>query len=207
MSINVVAKDVINNFSIKNFVETGIYKCGTQRLVRSFFEELGVDDYKMWGVDIHEPYINDAKAMFGHDARMNFVLSESSLFLESFVMERRTLFYLDAHVWHANNNKPYPIIDEVRNISRMGGKPIIMIDDFQVPFDQSQNWTYGDSCGSVLNLNLIKESIIDKTDTIYYTLCGEPESNQGQCVIFINERNADISERISGIGIRGVSIW
>jgi len=204
MSINNVTKDVIKEFKLTNFIETGIYKGLVIGQVQQFYKELGIEDYKILGVDINEPWVNECRETFIDDPRIKFIHSDSAKWAptvhDSSASEERTLFFLDTHIFHGIGTNP--LYEEMKEIVKLKNKPVIMIDDFANPLNDTHNWIY-DPSGHPLGVDTIRRFIFDKTDIVYYPIEGEQDSNQGQGIIFIGETEETIGNRLDNMGIQG----
>jgi hypothetical protein len=204
VAINKVAKDIIEKFNITTFVETGIYQSLTAGMVYQYFKDLGVDDFSMYEVDIHAPYVAMGSAKYP-DKRIEFVESDSVKFLDKHVEDHfddpsRHLFFLDAHVHIGIGSNP--LFGEIDAILRMENNPIIMIDDFANPLDGTHNWIYGPD-GKPLGIESIRNQISSRTDIVYYPIDGEHESQQGQAIIFVDEYRDDLDDMLSDIAVMG----
>ena len=126
MPINTVVKDIIQEFNITNFVETGVYQCATAKLVFDCFKALNVENFVMWEVDNYEPYILVGQDKFS-DKRINFVTSDSVKFIHEYIEngtfeQNRTLFFLDAH-FHCQMGTDV-LYEEVEKLVRLKNKLI-----------------------------------------------------------------------------------
>lgn len=207
MAINNVAKSIIQEFGTRTFVETGVYQGLTTGMVLNYFKELGIEDFSIWEVDIHEPYITACREKFT-DPRVEFVTSDSSEFLFEYVKNHsndstRHLFFLDAHIHCGIGTNP--LYGEIEAILKMENKPIIIIDDFENPLNPTHNWTW-DPSGNKLCIASIQNLIQYRTDIVYCPIEGEHETCQGQGIIFVDEYADTLRDKLTTIAIQGVKI-
>jgi len=109
-------------------VETGTYRGETT----IFFASTGCPVYSS---EVNPRYLGYAQARLWSRPNVHFCLGDSRQFLrrliqDSTVSKDRVFFYLDAH-WHDD----LPLRDEVDLIFRHWTRPVVMVDDFQVPDD------------------------------------------------------------------------
>ena len=119
-------------------VETGTYR-GESTL---FFAAAGCPVYSS---EVNPRYLGYAQARLWSRFNVHFCLGDSRQFLhrlvqDSTVPKDRVFFYLDAH-WQDD----LPLREEVDLIFRNWTRPVVMIDDFQVPDDSGYQYDdYGD---------------------------------------------------------------
>lgn len=109
-------------------VETGTYR-GESTI---FFADAGCPVYSS---EVNPRYLGYAQLRLWARSNVHFCLGDSRQFLrrliqDSAVPKDRVFFYLDAH-WHDD----LPLREEVDLIFRHWTRPVVMIDDFQVPDD------------------------------------------------------------------------
>jgi hypothetical protein len=109
------------------------------------------------------------------------------------ITQKLTFFYLDAH-W----NSDLPLAEELRIITENWQRFIVMIDDFQVPFDKG--YTYDDYGGeNVLNVNYLNRTGID----FYIFFPGTSEQETGAkrgCVVLTSDKSiADELKEVSDL--------
>ena len=126
-----IFEDILYSFSPRAIVETGTFRgtttdyMATLAAVPVFSVEL---DAHSWGF---------SRARFLLDRRITLSHGDSRSFLRWLVSSGRVdptvpcFFYLDAH-W----NEDLPLVAELDFILGNFRSPLIMVDDFQVPFDQ-----------------------------------------------------------------------
>jgi hypothetical protein len=139
--------DLLYYFPIKAIVETGTFRGTTTAL-------FGATSLPVYTVEINPRYFSYAKMRFRFNrANIHLYRNDSRSFLKSLsedssVPKEDVFFYLDAH-W----GKDLPLRDELEIIFSKWRRPIVMIDDFQVPNSDYENDDYGP--GKVLDLSYI----------------------------------------------------
>jgi len=203
MPINTVVKDIIQEFNITNFVETGVYECATTRLVLDMFKKLNVENFAMWEVDIYEPYVLAGRDEFS-DKRINFVTNNSVDFIQEHIENGmfendRTLFFLDAHI-HLKIGSDV-LYEEVKKLVTLKNKPIIMIDDFRNPLNSSHSNML--QYGIPLDIDYIRPLIHNRTDIFYCPTNCRPDDCVGQGIIFVDEYENTLRDRLKNIKVQG----
>jgi hypothetical protein len=128
-------------------VETGTYR-GESTI---FFAAVGCPVYSS---EVNPRYLGYAQARLRSQSNVHFCLGDSRQFLrllirDSTVPKDKVFFYLDAH-WHDD----LPLREEVDLIFRHWTRPVVMIDDFQVPDDSGYQFDdYGE--GKKLSLDYL----------------------------------------------------
>jgi hypothetical protein len=128
-------------------VETGTYR-GESTI---FFAAAGCPVYSS---EVNPRYLGYAQARLWSRSNVHFCLGDSRQFLrrliqDSTVPKDKVFFYLDAH-WHDD----LPLREEVDLIFRHWTRPVVMIDDFQVPDDSGYQFDdYGE--GKKLSLDYL----------------------------------------------------
>jgi hypothetical protein len=128
-------------------VETGTYR-GESTV---FFAAAGCPVYSS---EVNPRYLGYAQARLWSRSNVHFCLGDSRQFLrrliqDSTVPKDKVFFYLDAH-WHDD----LPLREEVDLIFRHWTRPVVMIDDFQVPDDSGYEFDdYGE--GKKLSLDYL----------------------------------------------------
>jgi len=139
--------ELLYYFPVKAIVETGTFHGTTTAL-------FGETSLPVYTSEIHPRFFAYAKMrfLFNH-ANIHLYHSDSRTFLrdlseDSSVAKKDVFFYLDAH-W----GEDLPLRDELDIIFSKWSRPIVMIDDFQVPNSDYKFDDYGP--GKVLNLRYI----------------------------------------------------
>jgi hypothetical protein len=114
--------------SFDAIVETGTYR-GESTI---FFAAAGCPVYSS---ELNPRYLGYAQTRLRSRSNVHFCLGDSRQFLRRLIKDPavskdKVFFYLDAH-WHDD----LPLREEVDLIFRHWAKPVVMIDDFQVPDD------------------------------------------------------------------------
>ncbi len=128
-------------------VETGTYRGEST----TFFASAGCPVYSN---DVNPRYFGYAQARLWSRRNVHFCLGDSRQFLRRLIQDptvskERVFFYLDAH-WHDD----LPLREEVDLIFRHWTKPLVMVDDFQVPDDPGYQFDdYGE--GKKLSLGYL----------------------------------------------------
>ena len=199
--INEVAKDIIQIFECKTFVETGIYLADTLKLVSSWFTEFdsnfekGISNYKIFEVDLDHFRTENAHTLFGNNQNIIIQNESSEVFLENLIEQKIidynkiNFFYLDAH-W----NKYWPLRDEIKKILRIE-RQIIAIDDFKT---LGKDFGYDTYSAGDCSYELIADLIKDRTNVIYYAAI--PNSNdRGFWIIFLDFYEDELNKKLESI--------
>jgi hypothetical protein len=142
-----VFEELNRRCSFDAVVETGTYR-GESTI---FFAAAGCPVYSS---DVNPRYLGYAQARLWSRSNVHFCLGDSRQFLrrliqDSTVSKDRVFFYLDAH-WHDD----LPLREEVDLIFRHWTRPVVMVDDFQVPDDSGYQFDdYGE--GKKLSLEYL----------------------------------------------------
>jgi len=129
-------------------IETGTYRGETT----IFFASAGCPVYTS---EVNPRYMGYARARLWPRSNVHFCLGDSRQFLrglieDSSVPKDRVFFYLDAH-WEED----LPLREEVDLIFRHWTRPLVMVDDFEVPGDSGYKFDdYG--AGKKLSLNYLE---------------------------------------------------
>jgi hypothetical protein len=129
-------------------VETGTYRGEST----NFFSSVGCPVYTS---EVNPRYLGYAKARLWRRSNVHFCLGDSRQFLrgliqDSSVPKERVFFYLDAH-WEED----LPLREEVEVIFRNWVRPLVMVDDFQIPDDSGYHFDdYG--VGKKLSLEYLE---------------------------------------------------
>ncbi len=140
--------DLLYSFPISAIVETGTYRGTTTAL-------FAATCLHVYGVEIHPRYYAYARWRFyANRGSIHLHRSDSPTFLrklsnDSSVAKDDVFFYLDAH-WQED----LPLREELEIIFTHWKRPIVMIDDFQVPDSEYAYDDYGP--GKSLDLHYIE---------------------------------------------------
>ena len=159
--INNVAKNVMQQFNVDRFGETGILDGGTLSVVLSWMQEL-VYPWRMHEIDC-DPKACDLARRLAYGATMRELdevlvhCGHSPNVLDALIYDRafdeyQSFFYLDAHDPKGNG----PLLEEIAVISKLQ-MPIICIDDFEVPGESPDLYT----------LEMIRPLVSSRTDAVY----------------------------------------
>jgi hypothetical protein len=124
-----IFRQLLRRLNFNAVVETGTYRGTTTQFL---FEESKLPVYS---VEAHARYFRHAWWRFRHVPSVSIRRGDSRWFLEALAHEDhvpmdRVFFYLDAH-W----DDDLPLHVEIDSIVQNWTRPVIMIDDFQVPGD------------------------------------------------------------------------
>jgi hypothetical protein len=128
-------------------VETGTYRGETT----IYFASAGCPVYSS---EVNPRYLGYAQVRLRFRSNVHFCLGDSRQFLRRLIQDTsvpkdRVFFYLDAH-WHED----LPLREEVGMIFRHWTRPVVMVDDFQVPDDSGYQFDdYGE--GKKLSLEYL----------------------------------------------------
>lgn len=125
--INNAARELIARCDV--FVETGLHEGETMDIVRGWFPQMPI-----YELEIDREKVERAVSRLPTTANVRFILGSSEQSLKALIDRgefdgKRAFAYLDAH-W----NEYCPTVDEVVQLLRLD-RPIIAIDDFDVPGD------------------------------------------------------------------------
>jgi hypothetical protein len=152
--------DLLYYFPIKAIVETGTYRGTTTAL-------FGATSLPVYTAEVNPRYFSYAKLRFLFNrANIHLYQSESRAFLrdlskDSSVANEDVFFYLDAH-W----GEDLPLRDELDIIFSKWRRPIVMIDDFQVPNSDYGFDDYGPEKG--INLRYIDPIVSARKLSIFF---------------------------------------
>lgn len=134
-----IFKELLEHFQFSAIVETGTYRGTTT----DFFHK--VSALPVYTVEIQPRFYGFSAMRFWHDRDVVVRLNDSRAFLGELAAEptfrgQQLFFYLDAH-WESD----LPLAEEIDIIFRHWPDAVIMIDDFQVPFDDGYQYDdYGE---------------------------------------------------------------
>jgi predicted nucleic acid-binding Zn-ribbon protein len=125
--------DLVERLDLAAIVETGTFRGSTTEWMAERF------DGPILTCEHAPAYFFQAQQRLSRFANVTVRLNDSRAFLKETLPELRekrpVLFYLDAH-WHND----LPLSEEVKIILAECADPVIMIDDFRVPFDPGYEW-------------------------------------------------------------------
>ena len=151
--------DLLFAFPIKAIVETGTFR-GTSTAL------FAATSLPVYSAEIHPRYFSYSKMRFLLNHNVHLYHSDSRSFLrdlseDSRIPKEDVFFYLDAH-WE----KDLPLLDELNIIFSKWERPIVMVDDFQVP-DSSYGYDdYGP--GKALNLGYIDPVVSTHNLSVFF---------------------------------------
>jgi hypothetical protein len=141
--------DLVRLINFEAVAETGTYRGNTSEF---FFHKTGSPVYT---VEHHSRFYGFSRMRFFMNSKIRIFLMDSRDFLiklsqDKDLKKKKVFFYLDAH-W----SDDLPLAEEVELIFKHWEKAVVMIDDFEVPFDKGYTFdNYGDD--KILNLNYLK---------------------------------------------------
>ena len=104
---------------------------------------------------------------------VEFMLADSGQMLTSFEYPETTLFFLDAH-WGPH----WPLRDELRQITDINTRPVILIHDFEVPGHPELGFdSYGEA---KCNWNYVRDLVVDIYGVDRFTLTYPTEARGSQ---------------------------
>jgi hypothetical protein len=124
-----IFRQLVEHFRFAGIVETGTYRGTTTE----FFNR--TSGLPVYTTESHPRYYGFSAMRFWRNPGVNVKLNDSRAFLRDLTNEtalrgQLLFFYLDAH-WETD----LPLAEEVGIIFRHWPDAVIMVDDFQVPFD------------------------------------------------------------------------
>ena len=174
------------NVSFSAIVETGTYRGATT----SYFLTTGLP---VFTVESNKRYFSYSKARFFHNRKnIHLYKSDSRSFLkmltkDSQFQDEHVFFYLDAH-WEND----LPLREELKIIFSTWKKPVVMVDDFDVPNSNYQYDDYGE--GKVLNLEYVKPLVEENDLMIYFpkTPASKETGEKRGCVVLTRRELVNI---------------
>jgi hypothetical protein len=181
-------KRLVRLLDIEAVVETGTFR-GTTTLF--MHEASGVDVYSC---ELSDRYFEYAVARIGSAGGIHLYRQDSREFLarlgeDGGLTEKTVFFYLDAH-WNAE----FPLVEELRIICRHFARPIIMIDDFEVPDRADYDFDdYGED--AVLSIDILDPVLTEDMSLFYPNWVPDDaaSSNRG----FVILARGDIARRVA----------
>lgn len=165
---------------ISCIVETGTYRGATTGYMAKYFNE------RIYSCELNPRYFYYAKWRLASFTNVTLLLVDSRYFLAG-LLQRRLLqgksvfFYLDSH-WY----RDLPLRGEVSLILSYHNSAVVMIDDFQVPFDGDYGYDVFGPCGR-LCLSILS-AFRAKMNALYFPATpGKDETGAKRgCVVFTN---------------------
>lgn len=166
--------------SINLFIETGTHVGESSLIASEFFERVLTCENHDWYFQIAKKNITESDK-----SNINYYKKSSlELFDEIFPLSERAIIFLDSHGPH-----DFPLLKELKLISRNTIKPVIIIHDFFVPDDSGNpKFQYDTWEGNRIDFNYVSASL----DEIYglnnyeYYFLDEQEISG---VIYVKEKN------------------
>jgi hypothetical protein len=146
-------ESIVRHFGVGTIVETGTYY-GTS--TEYFSKTLNLTTLT---IENHPRFASFARERFKNTNNVSVLTGDSHGILSKIIptleTSNRVLFYLDAH---CDNDDIHPLPNELEIIFELMDDPIIMIDDFAVPFDIGYYYDIYKN-GLKLNLDFIASQI------------------------------------------------
>jgi len=184
--------DLLHHFPVNAIVETGTYRGTTTAL----FAQTSIPVYS---VETHPRFYSFSRMRFRHLRNKIHLYNNDSRAFLAMLSENTTapkedvFFYLDAH-WKDD----LPLREELEIIFTHWIRPIVMIDDFQVPNSDYNFDDYGP--GKTLNLDYLKPVISAHNISVFFPSVNAADETgfRRGCVVLCQEKTAmDIENSIS----------
>lgn len=169
--------DLLYYFPINTIVETGTYYGTTTAL-------FAATSLPIYTVESHPRYFSSAKLRFLFNrSKVHLYKGDSRSFLrnlsqDSSVSKEDVFFYLDAH-W----SEDLPLREELEIIFANWKRPIIMIDDFQVPNSDYGYDSYGP--GKALNLRYLDPVVSTHNLSVFFPAVNASEETGAKAGIAV----------------------
>lgn len=174
--------------NISIIVETGTFRATTTEYMATNFSG------KIYTCELSRRHFEYAKRRLKDFANVEVQLTDSRRFLEQLfsrgLLEGKSVFfYLDAH-WNAD----LPLLGEISLILNRHPSAVVMIDDFEVPFDQDYGYdNYGP--GNKLCLGMFKGLRNQMEYSYFPALPGSKETGVRRgCIVFAT--SAELDQRL-----------
>ncbi len=183
--------DLLYHFPIRAIVETGTFRGTTTAL-------FGATGLPVYTAEIHPRYCAYSRMRFLFNrAGIHLYQRDSVSFLRGLsdddsVPRESVFFYLDAH-WGTD----LPLRDELEIIFSQWARPIVMIDDFQVPGSGYGFDDYGQ--GKAIDLAYIDPVVSAFRLSIFFPSVNSSEetgSKRGSCVLCEEKTGSEVEARI-----------
>jgi hypothetical protein len=149
-----LVESLVEHFAIDTVVETGTY----YGVTADYFSN--VLHLETITIESNSRFAGFSAARLRNTKNANVVVADSRDALRTIIPKlgarNRVLFYLDAH---CDNDDLHPLPQELEIIFGLMHNPIVLIDDFAVPFDSGYNFDVYKS-GLELKLDFIMQEII-----------------------------------------------
>jgi len=190
--------EVLKRIGPKCIVETGTYRATTTVYMAQHFAG------PIYTCEVDRRLFHQSRKKLSEFATVEILALDSRRFLHRLLqsgdLQSPVFFYLDAH-WKDD----LPLAEEVRAILDDGIEAIIMIDDFQVPFDSGYGFdNYGP--GKVLNLEYLS-FLRNYPVSISFPAAPAREETGARrgCVVICNSRRT--TDGLSESGLLQVGNW
>ena len=183
MPIRFDLEEIRNKYDCINYFETGLWDPTTNVSLK---QALKCNFSKLYSIEIRQDFVEKAKEIFDEDiknGRLNLYLDDSTnmnKYLTELEFDKKTLFFLDAHVDNSNIHnykKKCPLIEELSAIANLKRKDhIILVDDLRI---LKNKFPWGESSyGNINFLEEIKTKILAiNQDYKFSTLNGHIEND------------------------------
>jgi hypothetical protein len=181
---------LISRFSINTVVETGTYYGASAE----YFSK--VLNLKTITIENSARFAGFSSAKFRNVKNLELISAHSHealpKIISTFGQGDRVLFYLDAH---CDDNDTHPLPRELEIVFGLVSKPIVLIDDFAVPFDPGYHYDIYKS-GLRLNLDFISRQIVKLNPCVFFP--SSPSSAESGprrgCVVLCRDQDATAIE-------------
>lgn len=181
--------EVARKLGVQSIVETGAFRGTTTEYMSS------ATGLEVWTTETNHESFGFCLARFVWAPRIHLRCSDSRRFLSHTVAKRlggrRLLFYLDAH-WYED----LPLAEELGIVFSFWPDAVVLVDDFQVPFDDGYGFDdYGP--GRRLTLEYLSGLAVDELDCFFPAAPAQSETGarRGCCVLSVDAR---VSQRLRG---------
>jgi hypothetical protein len=195
-----MVKKIINGWQPSAIVETGTYTGITSEWLAK------ITKVQIYTCENNKKFYSQAASRLSQYKNIALFLSDSRKMLNdisvSSLSKQRVLFYLDAH-WDAD----LPLQDEISIILRAFNDPVILIDDFRVPFDFGYKYDkYGPN--KILNLSLLKECVNEQFYIAFPKLNSSQETGEKRgCALIANHNTMNKLEELIEIYSDNLLNW
>jgi len=173
--------DLLYHYPIKAIVETGTFRGTTTEL-------FAATSLPVYTVEAHLRFHSYSKMRFFFEQdTIHLYYNDSRAFLRSLsaspsIPKDHVFFYLDAH-W----SEDLPLCEELEIIFMNWKRPVIMVDDFQVPDSDYGYDDYG--TGKVLDLNCISPVVSAHKASVFFPAVNASEETGSKrgCVVLCRE--------------------
>lgn len=186
--------DLLYHFPIKALVETGMYRGTTTAL-------LGATSLPVYSAEVHSRYFSFSRMRFLFSAStIHPFNSDSRVFLrelgqDASVPKDDVFFYLDAH-WEED----LPLREELEIIFSAWSRPIVMIDDFDVPNSDYGFDDYGPQ--KTLNLSYIDSVVSKNRIAVFFPAVSSAEETggkRGSVILCRESQSAELEAKVKTV--------